>query len=183
MKTSSHFSATLLVIAASMFPSTLAQTVINGVTITKPAARPAPARPVPAQVTPARPVPTTPSGRRTVPAFANEAIPADWIDVRGRISAGAGRIDLPAGSRVTVEVRDLSRATSGPTIGTTFPSRSLPVSYQVVSSPRRFTTSGAYAVQVQVLSASGRLLYQTAAQYRINPAARRILADIQVTAR
>ena len=172
MKNSSRFLAVLLAIAACVGPATLAQTVINGVTISKPAPKPAAVQPAPVQA--------TPSGRRTVPAFVNEAIPADWIDVRGRISAGAGRVDLPAGSRVTVGLRDLGRSGAA-TIDASFPSRSLPVSYQVVSSPRRFTSSGIYAVQVQIVDGSGRVIYANAAQYRINPAAKRILADVQVS--
>ncbi|WP_293912514.1 YbaY family lipoprotein [Deinococcus sp.] len=169
MKTVSRFALAALL----ALPITAqAQTVINGVTITKPAPRPAPVQPAPVQ--------PAPTGRRTVPAFVNEAIPADWIDVRGRVSAGAGRVDLPAGSRVTVALRDLSR-TGAATIDTSFPSRSLPVSYQVVSSPRRFTASGNYAVQVQVVDSSGRVIYANATQYRINPAAKRILADVQVS--
>ncbi len=142
-----------------------AQTVINGVTIIKPGA------------TSASPA------RRTVPAFVDSDVPADWVDIRGRISTGsAGRTDLPAGSRVMVTLQDVSRLDAAKTlVSATFPSASLPVSYQLVSSPRRFTAAGIYAVRVQIKNASGQLIYANTLQYRINPAAKRILADIKVS--
>ncbi|AZI43175.1 hypothetical protein EHF33_10855 [Deinococcus psychrotolerans] len=163
MKIFSLFAATLLLSAA---PTTQAQTVINGVTITKPGQKAA----APA--------------RRTVPAFVDQNIPADWVDVRGRVATGsAGRTDLPAGSKVTVELRDITVPTAAKTlVSTTFPSASLPVSYQIVSSPRRFTSSGQYAVRVSVNNAAGKLIYSNTVQQLINPAAKRILADVRVSA-
>ncbi|GAA4008699.1 hypothetical protein GCM10022631_21080 [Deinococcus rubellus] len=163
MKKFSFFALLLLV----SWPAALAQTVINGVTITKPG-QPQPAAP-----------------RRVVPAFVDSTIPADWIDVRGRISAGGtGRTDLPAGSRVTVSLQDASRTDMAATIlaTTTFPSASLPVSYQLVSSPRRFTSVGVYLVRVSIKDATGKMIYTSTTQQRINPAAKRILADVRVTA-
>ncbi|WP_420594945.1 YbaY family lipoprotein [Deinococcus sp.] len=145
-----------------------AQTVINGVTISKPP----PAAPS---------VAPTP---RVVPAFVDEDIPADWLDIRGRISAAAGRTTLPAGSRVTVKLLDASQVGQTPKtlVSTTFKSSSLPVSYQLVSSPRRFTTTGLYSVVVRITNASGELIYSSA-QSRVNPAAKRILADVRVVNR
>ena len=146
-----------------------AQTVINGVTISKPPPAPASAAPTP----------------RVVPAFVDEDIPADWLDIRGRISAAApGRTALPAGSRVTVKLLDASRAGGMPKIlvSTTFKSSSLPVSYQLVSSPRRFTTTGIYSVVVRITAASGELIYSSL-QSRVNPAAKRVLADVRVVSR
>ncbi|AWN22279.1 hypothetical protein DKM44_02700 [Deinococcus irradiatisoli] len=164
MKTFSLLTALVLSAAVSVGQ---AQTVINGVTIIKPG-----------QTTPA-------PARRTVPAFVDSDVPADWTDIRGRISVGTGaRMSLPAGSRVTVSLVDVSLAgaPAKTLVSTTFPSSTLPVSYQLVSSPRRFTTSGSYAVQVSIKDASGKPIYANAAQYRINPAAKRILADIKVAA-
>lgn len=150
----------------SAVPAAQAQTVINGVTITKPGQKPA----APA--------------RRSVPAFVDQSIPADWVDVRGRISTGGvGRTTLPAGSQVTVELRDITAPAAAKTlVSATFPSASLPVSYQLVSSPRRFTGSGQYAVRVSIHNAAGTLIYTNTAQQLINPAAKRILADLRVSA-
>lgn len=171
----------ILVLLLASLPAAQAQTVINGVTITKPGqTRPAQAQPAPAQ-----PAQTQPAPRRVVPAFVDGDVPADWIDIRGRISAGgAGRTDLPAGSRVTVSLEDASRMDVAATTlaTTTFPSASLPVSYQLVSSPRRFTSVGVYLVRVSVKDASGKIIYTSATQQRVNPAAKRILADVRVTA-
>ena len=143
-----------------------AQTVINGVTITKSA-------PAPSQ-----------SARRSVPAFVDESVPADWIDIRGRISAAAGRVNLPAGSTVTVRLLEVSRqdVAARTLVDASFNSSRLPVSYQLVSSPRHFTSTGIYSVAVRVTDASGKLLYTSTTQQRINPAAKRILADIPVSA-
>ena len=67
-------------------------------------------------------------------------------------------------------------------VDTTFPSASLPVSYQLVSSPRRFTSTGVYLVRVSIKDAAGKMIYTSASLQRINPAAKRILADVRVTA-
>lgn len=161
------FSFIILLLAS--LPAAQAQTVINGVTITKPGQ---------VQTQPAAP-------RRVVPAFVDSDVPADWIDIRGRISAGgAGRTTLPAGSRVIVSLQDASRMDMAATtlVNTTFPSASLPVSYQLVSSPRRFTSIGTYLVRVSIKDGSGKLIYTSTTQQRINPAAKRILADVRVTA-
>jgi len=166
MKKFSFFALLLLV----SLPAAQAQTVINGVTITKPG-----------QTQTAQPN----APRRIVPAFVDSDVPADWIDIRGRISTGgAGRTNLPAGSRVTVSLQDASRMDVAATtlVDTTFPSASLPVSYQLVSSPRRFTTTGIYLVRVSIKDASGKPIYTSTTQQRINPAAKRILADVRVTA-
>ena len=154
-------SRAVLLTVPLIFATVQAQTVINGVTITKPA--PAP---------------------RTVPAFVDETIPADWIDIRGRLSTAGGRVNLPAGSTVTVKLLDVSRqdVAARTLVETTFASSRLPVSYQLVSSPRHFTAAGIYSVAVRVTDASGKLIYTSTAQQRINPAAKRILADIQVSA-
>lgn len=169
MKTFAKLPFSLLaaaVVASSAVFAAQAQTVINGVTITKPGKT------------------STAPERRTVPAFVDESIPADWVDVRGRISTSSGnRVNLPAGSKVNINLRDITNPKSAKTlVSVDFAASRMPVSYQLVSSPRRFTSTGVYTVQVNINNAAGKLIYTNVARYRINPAAKRILADVKVTA-
>ncbi len=166
-----------LIVAATLLGTASAQTVINGVVISHPGQKPV-TTPVHVAV-PVTPTTTVPAnGKRTVPAFVDDAVPADWVDIRGRISLGHGRTSLPSGSKVSVNLVNTSRLTS-PLVSAKFGARVLPASYQVVASPRHFTDAGHYAVQAVVASASGKILYKSAL-YTINPAAKRILADIQL---
>lgn len=179
---------TTLAAAATLLSAASAQTVINGVVISRPGEAPtktqirvvptpAPVRTVTTTTVPARPAPVTTSGTRTVPAFVDSAVPADWIDIRGRVSLGSSRTRLPDGAKVSVKLLDLSK--NATLITADFTTRNLPASYQIVSSPRRFVNGGRYAVQAVVLSSGGETLYKSRL-YSINPTAKRILADIEV---
>lgn len=184
-----------LLLAAVSLSAASAQTVINGVVISRPGERPAQTQirvvpRVPVTRVPVTPVtratvtttpttiPVTGNATRTVPAFVDSAVPADWVDIRGRVSLGAERVRLPAGAKVSVRLLDITRNQTT-LITADFATSHLPASYQLVSSPRRFTATGRYAVQAVVTSSGGETLYRSRL-YAINPTSKRILADLQV---
>lgn len=174
---------TPLLAAVTLLSAASAQTVINGVIISRPGEKPAQTQirvvPTTRTVTTVTTTPnTTAQGTRTVPAFVDSAVPADWVDIRGRVSLGSSRTPLPAGSKVSVKLLDVTRG-QNTLITADFSTRNLPASYQLVSSPRRFVSGGRYAVQAVVTSKNGETLYRSRL-YSINPAAKRILADLQV---
>lgn len=109
---------------------------------------------------------TTPAQPQNRPASQNAAstsmasVPAGWVEVRGRISAGAP-VTLPVGSTVTVVLEN--QTSPATVVRVQFKTRRLSTPYQLIFSPGRLNSRSVYTVRSVITDASGKTLYQSSA--------------------
>ncbi len=167
------------ILLVSLLASASAQTHIGSVTLTRPAT-PAPMH----QPRPMAPAPA-PAAHRAAPANADNgrdtmntmAVPAGAQEIRGRIQAAGGAVNLPAGSTVNVLVSDLTRPAQ--LVKISFRTSRLSTPYQLVFNSGRLNRAHTYAVQANVTDASGKVLYSSDSS-AVLPATRRAVVDITV---
>lgn len=167
-----------LVLAALLAPAALAQ----GMTITRPSGS--------VVTLPAQPAGTSPATSPAAQAAAFQAtaapvpadLPAGWRALTGRVRA-PGEVRLPAGSRVTVSIEDVSRqdAPSTTLVRASFPAGRLSTPYTLQYGTGRVAARGTYIVTARVTGPDGRLLFLTTTQQPL-PTLRSARMDLRVTA-
>lgn len=142
-----------------------AQTRIGNVTLSKPVA-PAPVM-----------RPATPAASQSNDTMSTADVPAGFIEVRGRVNAAAGTVNLPAGSTINISVNDLTRPAQ--VVRIQFKTKRLSTPYQIVFNPSRLNSTHTYAVQATVTDAAGKVLYSSDASALL-PKGNRAVVNITV---